>query len=98
MWSEYVVYFMLKRKRVAMSFHKMFFVVGTKVDCFHKMYHVETSDGKVFWKRCVKDNRKVKVISIYKQIYWSQGKWVQYFDSWKIRDKHLSSRSELYVF
>lgn len=53
-----------------MSFHKICFVTGTTVDCFRKMYHViETSDGRVFWRRCVKDNRKGN-LSIYKHFPW----------------------------
>jgi hypothetical protein len=43
----------------------MFSVAGTTVDCFRKIYDVETSDGKVFKRRCVKDNRKVKVMSLF---------------------------------
>jgi len=49
-----------------MSFHKICFVMGTTVESFRKMYHVEMSDGTVYWKRCVKDNRKGN-LSIYKQ-------------------------------
>lgn len=72
------------------------FVTGTTVNCFHKMYHVDDScDGKVCWKRCVKDNRKGN-LSIYKHFPWLVSRQVSTV-FWQLEVKHLSLRSELYM-